>query len=197
MVKSTSKQLNGEAQVKNGMPFWGVRVNLGPGVFSTGFIAYIKRGLSESERASILLTMTKVITINYESNQEFFGNTIPGIRKSGFSAEDLPSNLLGFYAHHLKINKAQVEDLCNVVQSVDTNLSIFNEIGGSLGFNRSFKPISFHDGDNPKSNTAKCYCNKDLMWPNEFNSVEDAPRPRSLGYKEAPIFQEGEKWLVQ
>lgn len=98
----------------------------------------IRHDLSISERKSVALAIFMEVSLEFEAYQEFFPKFITD---SGFSQEDLVSNLIGFHIAVGTVTKSQVLAMAKPV-SKTTALSIWDR-NGSVGSNknRGFKPL--------------------------------------------------------
>ncbi|WP_225984801.1 hypothetical protein [Noviherbaspirillum aerium] len=130
------------------------------GISAEHFRTYwIKKGLSINEKQSIALSIFMEVSLGFEGVQERYSL----FTNSGYSEEDLVSNLVGFYVEVLGINWATT---CKPV-SVKASQSVWDKAGPvGLRKNRSFKP-NFHDCD-------ECISKHGLVtpvFPPIFNSI--------------------------
>ncbi|GKS89256.1 MULTISPECIES: hypothetical protein [unclassified Acidovorax] len=98
----------------------------------------VKHNLSPAEKKSVALAIFMEVSLEFEAHQEFFPNFITD---SGFSQEDLVSNLIGFHIAIGTVTKAQALAMAKPV-SKETALAIWDR-NGSVGSNknRGFKPM--------------------------------------------------------
>ncbi|RJF97322.1 hypothetical protein [Noviherbaspirillum saxi] len=104
------------------------------GITSEHFKAYwIKKGLTVARRQAVALSVFMEVTHGFESLQQKYSL----ITDSGYSEEDLVSNLVGFYSVVMGLNWAAT---CKPV-SKEASFAIW-DMHGSVGSrkNRSFKP---------------------------------------------------------
>ena len=87
--------------------------------------------------------------------------------QSGFSVEDLPSNLLLFFQTVEGIRHENIVKWARPLTKKES-LSVFREAGG-LGTNRTFDPVFF----NSKSRTASKCC-PNPKWPARLNTIKPA-----------------------
>ena len=87
------------------------------------FVQYGTSGLTEGERESIALGIWKEVSEAFEAHQHRLRQS------SGFSVEDLPSDLIGLYREIDKYSRADIETMCGAV-SIPTAQSIWDEGGG-------------------------------------------------------------------
>lgn len=130
---------------------------------------WIKKGLSISERQAVALSIFMEVSLGFESIQEKYSL----FTNSGYSEEDLVSNLIGFYVEVLGIDWAAP---CKPV-SIKASQSIWDE-DGSVGLrkNRGFKP-NFHSCEECSSKhgvTAP-------IFPQIFNSIQPAIKGKQFG----------------
>lgn len=90
---------------------------------------WIKKGLSISERQAVALSIFMEVSLGFESIQEKYSL----FTNSGYSEEDLVSNLIGFYVEVLGIHWAAP---CKPV-SIKASQSIWDKDGFRLGCART------------------------------------------------------------
>lgn len=88
------------------------------------FVRYGQTGLSDVERESIALGIWKEVSEAFEKHQNSLNQS------SGFSVEDLPSDLIGLYREIDKFTKTQIEKMCGKV-STKTAKAIWDD-GGAI-----------------------------------------------------------------
>lgn len=125
---------------------------------------WIKKGLSISERQSVALSIFMEVSLGFESVQEKYSM----FTNSGYSEEDLVSNLVGFYVEVMGINWATT---CKPV-SIEASQNIWDK-EGPVGArkNRSFKP-NFHRCEECSSKHGIA----NPMFPAILNSIQPAIR---------------------
>lgn len=98
----------------------------------------VRHNLTGNERKSVALAIFMEVSLEFEKHQEHFPKYITD---SGFSQEDLVSNLIGFHIAVGTVTKSQVIAMAKPV-SKETALAIWDR-NGSVGSNknRGFKPM--------------------------------------------------------
>lgn len=98
----------------------------------------VRHNLSPDEKKSVALAIFMEVSLEFENYQEFFPRFITD---SGFSQEDLVSNLISFHIAVGSITKAQVISMAKPVSKA-TALTIWDR-NGAVGSNknRGFKPM--------------------------------------------------------
>lgn len=98
----------------------------------------VKHGLNVAEKKSVALSIFIEISLRFE-NLQLFAEWL-GIGQSGFSQEDLISNLIGFYIGVGEISQYNALKLCHPV-SLATAYEIWDREGAvGVNKNRSFSP---------------------------------------------------------
>lgn len=131
----------------------------------------VRRGLSGPVRAGAALGIFVAASLTFERTQSNF--ILPKAASSGFSAEDLVSNLIGFYAALRGYDDATLRAMCGEV-SVKESLRIWDaHLPGGLGKlkNRSFTPIRFPTKEGVRSPA-------DIVWPAQLSGVIASPPGR-------------------
>ena len=100
---------------------------------------YVKTGLTESEKESVALAIFMEISYRFESYQNnFFWSTFSN---SGFSSEDLVSDLIGFYSA-VRPDEDYIKRACPV--STKTSLALWDKYGPvDERKNTSFRPVLY------------------------------------------------------
>lgn len=130
----------------------------------------VKKGLTEQELLSVALAIFLSASLDFEAMQ----GTLPYSVFSGdssFSAEDLVSNLIGFYAAAKGLDIQRVRSLCGEV-SVAESYRIWDTHtpdGLSTYRNRSTSPVRFPTNEIPAN------ANKPTF-PTVLNSIPIAPK---------------------
>ncbi|CDM89127.1 hypothetical protein [Xenorhabdus bovienii] len=149
---------NMESGDKDNHPYYEVVYTQSMGAFSGRFATSkftkwrVKKGLSLQDRYSIALTMMMKTAYLFESYQSrWFFNWYTD---SGFSSEDLISDLLGFYRVVKPMN------YFSIIKPVSKNDALrrwdyYGEIGKYK--NRSFNPLIFPDPDKLPNNARPYY----------------------------------------
>ena len=98
----------------------------------------VRHNLTLEEKKSVALAIFMEVTMQFENYQDYFPKFITN---SGFSQEDLVSNLIGFHIATGNVSKAQVLSMAKPVAK-STALAIWDR-NGSVGSNknRGFKPM--------------------------------------------------------
>ncbi len=131
----------------------------------------VRHNLTLDEKKSVALAIFMEVSLEFEKYQEFFPKFVT---ESGYSQEDLVSNLIGFHIAVGTITKSQVIAMAKPV-SRETALAIWDR-NGSVGGNknRGFKPLYSPD----TSATTRTAC------MNECNGI--SPRPPDFLYSIKP-----------
>jgi len=114
--------------------------DMGNKYFKTGVSrSYLVRyHLTNEQKKSVALAIFMEVSRLFESHQDSFPWTV--ITNSGYSAEDLVSNLLGFYIAIGEYSKEKVLKMCHPV-SKDTSLKIWDRDGSVENIkNKKFNP---------------------------------------------------------
>ena len=93
----------------------------------------VKYGLSETKKKSIALTIFQEVSVAFEKNQAGFPWSF--ISDSGFSQEDLVSNLLGFYLAVNGYDEMYIMQLCKSV-SKEASFEVWDK-DGAVGKNKN------------------------------------------------------------
>lgn len=99
----------------------------------------VRRNMTLAERKSVALAIFMAVSVHFEQMQsEAMSDTLT---HSGFSVEDLVSDLIGFYVAIGEVSAEEVATLCGQV-SREQSLAIFDEDPDShSGTNKTFNPI--------------------------------------------------------
>jgi RHS repeat-associated protein len=128
---------------------------------------YVSDNLTGAQVESVALGIFQDVSMQFEDYQQIMSKPW---NNSGFSPEDLPSNLLSFYMTIKGYSKAQVGKLCGVIDDVKTNEKLFRESDWSDS--KTWAPRHI-----PDNVTKKCGCKGGKgAWPKEFGSVTTAPK---------------------
>jgi hypothetical protein len=96
--------------------------------------------------------------------------SFPNFSGSNFAEEDLPSNLISFYAAVNNYVRADLERMLEAL-NIDQSLEVWKNLKGKTVPNPTWKPID-HNADS-------CACkHKRLVWPKELDSII----PSAKGY---------------
>jgi hypothetical protein len=104
----------------------------------------IRKGLSVADRERVALGIFMEVSLGFEAMQAGFPYSM--VTDSGFSVEDLPSNLVGFYGTLRSVPQAQLRELCGET-SPEVSAKVWDEsTPDGLGTfkNGSFRPRIFH-----------------------------------------------------
>ncbi len=123
---------------------------------------FVKNGLTRSQQESVALAIFQDITVAFETLQSGLPYSVAS--SSGFSEEDLTSNLLLFYRVVKGFDESKIRSLCGTVGK-DDSLSVWDATGG-LGKNKSWKPLDH--------NCLAGSCSGPPKWPAEFDTVKPA-----------------------
>jgi hypothetical protein len=136
-------------------------MNFYPGVTNDYVVA---RRLSNAQKQQVALAIFQEVSLSFEGLQDsWLARTLTG-SDSGFSEEDLVSNLISFY--RTLYPKLDVDKLCKPV-SVEASRRVWNASGPPGGNkNRTFKP-RFHKCDECKTPPA---------FPKEFQTITPAKK---------------------
>jgi hypothetical protein len=121
---------------------------------------WIKKNLPIEIKRAIALSIFMEVSLGFENLQ----SSMSAVTDSGFSEEDLPSNLIGFYS--IVFGSIDWRGLCRPV-SKESSFNVW-DINGPVGKNknRAFAPI-FHDC---KECVTKHHINRP-SFPQIFNSI--------------------------
>jgi len=124
---------------------------------------FVRYNLKPDEQVSVALGIYKEVSEMFERRQS--GRVQDWFTSSGFSGEDLVSNLLGFYRAVKGYTKDQILALCKPL-SKEGSLKIWDANGG-IPKSRNWKPVFYNDFG----------CCKDKpQWPKEFDSIQEWPK---------------------
>ncbi|WP_038162376.1 RHS repeat-associated core domain-containing protein [Verrucomicrobium sp. BvORR106] len=138
----------------------GIRVPFGGGMY------FVSNGLDESGKKSAALSIWKDVSVRFEGSQSRMGQS------SGFSEEDLPSNLIGFYRTVQGMSQLTIRLMCRAIGK-DKSLELWDDtygVDGQLGKNHTFKPI-YHA-------CAPCE-GRHGPWPTQLDTIQDAVKGTS------------------
>ncbi|HEX6245489.1 MAG TPA: hypothetical protein VFZ61_31415, partial [Polyangiales bacterium] len=122
----------------------------------------VRRGLSNVQKQRVALAIFVEVSLQFEGVQDsWLARKLTG-SDSGFSQEDLVSNLIGFYK---ALNpRLDIDALCKPV-SVEASRKVWNAAGPvGMNKNRSFSPM-FH---------ACAECTSTPVFPKEFQAIQPA-----------------------
>lgn len=99
----------------------------------------VRRNLTQAERKSVALAIFMAISVHFEQLQ--FDAASQRVMHSGFSVEDLVSDLIGFYVAIGEVSATDIGTLCGQVTR-EQSLAIFDQDPEShSGTNTTFDPI--------------------------------------------------------
>ncbi len=136
-------------------------------IFTQGGAFYVKRDLTHSQKLGVALVIAKRVLYDIEVVQ----NSLIGRlgTNSGFSEEDLPSDIVGFYRTLHHYTRDTIRSLCDAIPPSEAK-SIWKRNGG-LKKNFSFKPNLYKT----------CSCKgKSTAWPTALSHMtehKDGVRP--------------------
>ena len=141
----------------------------------TGFSAArqwaVRRGLSSAQRESAGLGIYLAASHEFEATQDSF--PFSWVTSSGYSAEDLVSNLIGFYGAFRCVPQDQLRAMCGEV-SVKESFRLWDaHLPGGLGAikNHSLRPILFPTQEGVRSPA-------DTSFPAELAGLRASPAGR-------------------
>lgn len=124
----------------------------------------VQRGLSARQREEVALGMLQLATLQFEAIQEKMGLS------SGFSAEDLPSNVLGLLSLFRGLSDRELRVMLGEVD-VESSIAVWDKHLGAGGLgavkNRTFSPRLF---------ACDACRHKDTSLPALFANVRPAPQ---------------------
>lgn len=133
-----------------------------------GAAFWVKSGLSIANKESVALGMFKYVSFGFESEQAV---GISGIlSNSGFSEEDLPSDLIGFYRAVKGYSISDIQKMAGVI-SKDESKCLWDRIGG-LKQRASWSPTDY----NAELAKIRGSAVPGMAWPSKLNSIQDSPR---------------------
>ena len=108
---------------------------------STGYrkCYWIKEGMTAQQKRSVAWSIFKEVSEKFEEHQSWVGNPW---NNSGFSPEDLISDLLLFQRVTTGVTRAQIEQLCGVIKGKQDNYDLFDAFDWSKRAIRSEPPGS-------------------------------------------------------
>ncbi|MCP4403821.1 MAG: hypothetical protein GY801_41760, partial [bacterium] len=126
-------------------------------------VYFVKYALSLPERESVALGILQEISEGFEGMQaSFFYDTamhIVGKAGSGFSEEDLPSDLIAFYRAIRGFTRPYIDRLCHIIPNNNDAEELWDEIGG-------LKQVMPSSWDPQNYNSLTCGCSSNEMnWP--------------------------------
>ena len=137
----------------------------------------VKQGLTDMQKQSIALSIFTEVSHAFEGFQSGFPGAL--LTDSGYSAEDLVSNLIGFYIAVGAITKSAAIEACRPVsQATAENIwTTYGAVGSNK--NTSFEPHLFDSGmDDPKAAVCRDECGTAARrFPDVFKTI----RPATLG----------------
>jgi hypothetical protein len=145
----------------------------------------VQHGLTVDEKKSVALAIFVEISLRFERLQQF-AEWI-GIGKSGFSQEDLVSNLIGFYIAIGEISTPVALRACQPV-SATTALGIWDR-EGAVGDNKnySFTPQLAHKTfTGPPTACCDECAGASRMFPKMFTRIR--PAVKGILYRDLPPF---------
>lgn len=126
----------------------------------------VRYNLTETQKESIALGIFQKVAFKFENYQGSW--PFSWFISSGFSEEDLPSDLIGFYRAVKGYSESDIKTYCKTI-SKEASKKIWKKSGG-LGKNKTWSPV-YHE----------CECdNKKPCWPDELNTIKPLkPQARS------------------
>lgn len=129
---------------------------------------FVKKNLSNVEKEQVALAIFQEVSLGFEKQQLssgikgfFVENFGPA---SGFSEEDLVSNIVGFYD---SIRGSSWKSLCNPVKNIQTSLDIWDR-DGAVGWNKNYTFLpKFHKCDE---------CSETPSFPFEYQTIQPSQK---------------------
>lgn len=125
---------------------------------------FVKRNLSNVKKEQVAFAIFQEVSLGFEKQQLSSG--IKGFivenfgPASGFSEEDLVSNIVGFYD---SIRGSSWKSLCNPVKNIQTSLDIWDR-DGPVGWNKNYAFLpKFHKCDE---------CSESPSFPFEYQTIQ-------------------------
>lgn len=142
------------------------------GIPITGGAYWVHGGISPAMQESVALTIFQNTSQSYEGVQEFFGSS------SGFSEEDLVSNIIGFNAAaDGKTAEQTIKEKCGKILSKEAAIEVWNQTGGiTKNRNRKWEP-TLH-----KCTTCMKECPEDRAFPKEFSRIKRTVPGKGFSY---------------
>ena len=129
---------------------------------------YVKQGLSLEQKKSVALAIFQEVAGEHEEAQAGYSL----FTTSGFSKEDLASDLLGFYAVVEGVTKKDIEDECGAL-SKDMSAIVwqvnYGEEKKMKAKNRAWPPTA-----NIYEKETCGFCPDENEWPEKFNTIAPA-----------------------
>jgi hypothetical protein len=150
-----------------------------------GGLVVVRKDLSRQERQQVALGIFMSLEERVEDAQLAIEEFTFGLTRSGYSLEDLPSDLISFYVAWMTAGditvdqlKAIVKPRCHVLDETDS-LEIFEALEPTSFFyqkNRQWAPLEIpEDWCNVQGSIAEKCRDIDRSWPKEFSGVVPAP----------------------
>jgi len=143
----------------------------------------VQKGLPKERKEEIALRIFLDVSYGFESMQSGF----PFFLSSGFSQEDLISNLLGFYSAVRGVSEGQIKQLCQFT-SKHASLAVWDAQikNGKIG--------DVKNRDSAKPNFYPCSeCKTQPQFPSLFKSIKRAmPTGDFIQYKQDPELPRGQ-----
>jgi hypothetical protein len=128
---------------------------------------WVQFGLTKSQKESVALAIFQDVSIKFEQFQYDNNEIVFWKTNSGFSEEDLPSDLILFYRVLKGYSQANIKKMCSLLTTAQS-LAVWDETVHNIE-NRSFIPV-FH----PESATVKRCCPSGGTWPKQLTTIVPA-----------------------
>jgi hypothetical protein len=144
---------------------------------------FVKDGLSESEKKSVAFAILQDVTYTYETLQSKLDPFFFWSGRTGFSVEDLPSNLIGLHMAFMGLGptneRDKISDYCNVIKDHDILEQIWKCAFGDvedLGHvkNKDWRPKNYNACRPKNYNACTDCCPLEMKWP--FEEVHPASK---------------------
>lgn len=162
-VKAAAAKPHGD-WVHYNQTVWGLPV--------AGGAYWVHGGISPAMQEQVALTIFQNTSHSYEGLQSFFGSS------SGYSEEDLVSNLIGFYAAaDNKTAEETIKEKCGKILSIEAAQQVWQQTGGiSQNRNRRWEP-TLH-----KCTRCQQECPEDRAFPAEFSRIKRTIPGKGFSY---------------
>jgi RHS repeat-associated protein len=156
--------------------WFGIEVQMGEAESILGplkALYMVRKGLGPQEELEVALAIWMDLSIQFETRQ----NSLPRswFSSSGFSQEDLPSNIIGFYMAVLGDEYDTRDEMAQLLGDrlpIDEARTLIIQLGGDLG-----SPENKNYTFSPKDHNARIprFQGTPLSWPRELSTIQPAP----------------------
>lgn len=123
---------------------------------------FVRSPLDVAQKKTVALAIFQEVSMKKEG-------AFPDMSGSSFAGEDLPSNLISFYAAVNNYTRRDIDRICKV-QDPDESMVVWKNINRNLPKNRTWEPLDY--------NKQSCCTNKTISWPTELGNII----PSAKGY---------------